>query len=108
MVKRVLLLSASVLAAVAVQAATVTYTGGNLGSWFNAQNWSSGAIPTDEDDVTVEGKTVYAQNGPIAAKSLTITGSSTVLHLGKDTLAPQTIAAITDDLTVTGGAKLYV
>ena len=90
-------------------AATNEYTGGKNGSWFTASNWSLSSVPTDADDVLIPaGKSVKATTGAIAAQSLTISGSGASLTLGAGSLAPQTIAEIVDDLTVTAGGTLDV
>ena len=99
----------ALLAAMSVQAASIAYNGANNGDWFAPENWDSQQVPTADDDVTIgNGKAVKAQTGAIAVKSLTITGTGSALYLGKSDLAPQTIATVSENLTVTDGAKLYV
>jgi len=86
-----------------------TYTGNNNGSWFTDANWSLNRAPNETDDVVIPaGKAVNATTGAILAKSLTITGSGAKLTLGAEALAPQTIATVYGDLTVTAGAQLIV
>lgn len=96
-----------------LQAETNVYTGSNgswnTENWFKDSNWSLGHVPTGEDDVLVPtGKTVRAWSAAVAAKSLTVAGSGASLRIGDYKLAPQTIAAIGGNLTVTDGAVLEV
>lgn len=99
----------AVLAAVSVRAASVSYTGAPRGVWEKAENWTPKGVPTAADDVTIpSGRIVRAEKGPIAVKSLTVSGAGTELHLGKASLAPQVLAKVAGDLSVAAGAKLFV
>ena len=70
-----------VFAAFAANAATLTYTGANGGSWDTASNWDGGAVPTIADDVIINTKWVKSA-GSISAKSITVTGTATTLNAG--------------------------
>lgn len=83
------------------------FTGSTKGSWFVDGNWSLGRVPTAEDDVVISGKAVNAA-GSIVANSLTISGTAGILYLGSDTERPNVTATIGENLSVAGGAKLYV
>ena len=56
------------LAAVSIQAATVTWTGGGGdGLWYTAANWSGNSVPTAADDVVItNGAVEYVPGGDLA------------------------------------------
>lgn len=75
----------------------------------NPSYWEPAGTPTAEDDAIIDnGTTVRAVSGQIRLKSLTVSGEGSALLLGSTTLAPQTIAEISGDLTVTDKGALYV
>ncbi len=67
-----------------VKAAAVTWVGGATGTWETGSNWSSSAVPTSSDDVTISSTTghiaVTLSSGQTANfSSLTIGGDSTYI-----------------------------
>ena len=72
-------------------------------SWSNSSNWSNHAIPSVNDDVTINAAPGTTINGPTAAdtiNSITITSANLVVNGG--------VLTVTDTLAVSSGQKLTV
>ncbi len=78
---------------------TGVYVGPPNGSWFTPQNWSDGAVPGTETDVTVHGSVVIGAPGAVA-RSVTVGGDGTL------TLGVSGGIAVMQGMTVEGGGAL--
>ncbi len=88
---------ASLLAAGASRAATVTWTGGASGAWETPGSWSAGRVPGAGDDVVIDGAvTVVTQEAATA-------GTLTIGHQG-GAARPSLVVASTLDV---GAATLW-
>ncbi len=92
----------------------ITWDGGaGDGSWGSATNWDIDALPTSEDDVTIDGTVSVNIDGTTSASALTLTlGDGTnlaTLNVGGSSTSPLTIYGTgADALTVDSNSKLEV
>lgn len=85
----------------------VAWTGPNSGSWDVAGNWSSGAVPTAGDDVTIDtaaALTISIQSGDsIAVRSLTTDANDTLSISGGSLTVTGGSSTLNGPLDMTGG-----
>jgi len=79
----------ALLASSAPRAAAITWTGGN-GRWNTAGNWSTGTVPTANDDVTITGAVTVQVRNPgnnAVARTLTLGSGTSITSMNGRTLA---------------------
>ena len=89
-------------------AATVTFTGGGDGtSWFDAANWDTGAVPTNLDDVIIDGTSQVTIMGDDAyANSIRINDNSALTIAPNDKLAVNMLTCNEEGIIVANDGKL--
>src|ERR1700761_1523339 len=74
-----LMLLATIFLPSALNAASISWTGGSTPPdtfWDTPANWSTGNVPTDQDDVTIDVKVNVIVKSAAFCKSLNISGDS--------------------------------
>src|SRR5262249_10219608 len=96
----------------------VTWTGGQSGLWLDAGNWSTGSVPTSQDDVAISGSGITVDlgvlgtsTGLIPTHSLTTSGNitfiSTITPFGANYLEPLAGMDVTGNLTLNGASIAF-
>ena len=86
--------------------AAISFSGVSGANWKDASNWSSGALPTADDDVSITGKTVNVLSGDnVVAGSITLSnsGESSVGTLTIQKGGKLTVSSTTISLSIQGG-----
>jgi len=82
----------------------VTSNGSGGGDWSNASTWSSGQIPSANEDVTISaGDTVTISGGELSAKSITVEAGAT---LEVNTNGSDKLLVVKGNITVNGTLRI--
>ena len=74
----------ALLAPAAVRAADVSWIGPSVGQWHVEANWSGGAVPAPEDNVTIEGATVSVSDMRVLEGAFTLSANAMLLVNGAE------------------------
>ena len=91
---------------VTVRAGEVTWEGASGGDWSVGENWSTGEVPTANDDVFLNKNANVVAPAGVAAKSITLTDAT--LKIGSSDARTEFTANVVGSLTLNGASKLYV
>ena len=102
----VLAIGVAIFAALS-QAGSVTWIGGSGTDWNEEENWSTGAVPSQADDVVIDkAKTVVDAPRGFEVNSLSLAGGAR-LNIGSAADRPGWTVSVAGNLTVSDKATLY-
>ncbi len=93
------------LSSVAIQAQTITWTGGTTGDWNTPANWDTGVVPGASNQVVITNATVNL-NGNRTIAGLTISGGG--VNPGSVGTSTLNVTSTTNTTTFKGGAVINV